>query len=97
MAKPNQEGLLFRGRPLIRQGNTLYYGSMRDKQIAMLQEMDTKEDNGMQIGTKVSVMLMYTDENLPPKDRIIKKGEKSGLYEAIDLATAWLDRAAAQK
>lgn len=94
MAKPMQEGLMFRGRPLIRQDKTLYYGNMKDRAITMLQELDVKEENGIKIGTKVSVTLMLTDENLPPKERIIKKGEKSGLYDAIDLANAWLDRAA---
>jgi len=97
MATPIQEGLLFRGRPLLRQDKTLYYGSMSDKQIAMLQELDFKEENGIKIATKVAVTLMLTDNDLPPKERIIKKGEKGGLYEAMDLATAWLDRAAAAK
>jgi len=94
MTKPMQEGLMFRGRPLIRQGNTLYYGSMKDRAITMLQELDSKNENGIAVGTKVTVTLMLTDNDLPPKERIIKKGEKSGLYEAIDLANTWLDRAA---
>lgn len=94
MTKPMQEGLMFRGRPLIRQGNTIYYGSMKDRAITMLQELDSKNENGIAVGTKVTVTLMLTDNDLPPKERIIKKGEKSGLYEAIDLANAWLDRAA---
>ncbi len=97
MTKPIQEGLTFRGRPLIRQDKTLYYGSMADKQITMLQELDVKDENGIKVGTRVTVTLMLTDNDLPPKDRIIKKGEKSGLYEAMDLATAWLDRASASK
>ena len=97
MAKNVQEGLMFRGRPLIRQDKTLYYGSMCDPQIVMLQELDTKEENGLIMGTKVSVTLMLTVKDLPPKERIIKKSEKSGLYDAMDLATAWLDRAASSK
>ncbi len=88
---------MFKGRPLIRQDKTLYYGSMADKHIAMLQELDVKDSNGINVGTRVTVTLMLTDNDLPPKDRIIKKGEKGGLYEAMDLATAWLDRANASK
>ena len=52
MTKPMQEGLMFRGRPLIRQGNTLYYGSMKDRAITMLQELDSKNENGIAVVQK---------------------------------------------
>ena len=31
------------------------------------------------------------------KDRILKKSEKRGLYEAMDIASIWLERALAEK
>ena len=38
------------------------------------------------------VQLLATDESLSPKDRVIKKSEKKGLFTALDLGDAWLER-----
>ena len=42
MADMEKSGLSYRGRPLIRKDDTLYYGSMSDKYIIMLQIQDKK-------------------------------------------------------
>ena len=36
------EGLVYRGHPLRRVDNLIYYGSMADKYIVMMQVLDTK-------------------------------------------------------
>ena len=41
---------------------------------------------------RVLVQMLTTDETLPPKDRMIKKTEKNGLYEALNIASIWLER-----
>ena len=42
--------------------------------------------------TKVSVQLIATDESLPLKERMLNKAERDGLYEALAIASIWLDR-----
>ena len=97
MADMEKSGLSYRGRPLLRKDDTLYYGSMSDKYIIMLQIQDKKMVEGTEIATKVSVYLQQTNENIRPKERIVRKSEKTGLYEALDVGAVWLERALADK
>lgn len=89
--------LEYKGHPLRRKDNLIYYGSMADKYIIMLQVMDTKKVDDLDVATKVSLQLQLTDPDLKSRDRVVKKSEKGDLYTAMDLASVWLDRALAGK
>ena len=90
--------LVYKGHPLRRKDNLIYYGSMADKYIIMLQVMDNKKvDDDLSLATKVSVQLQLTDPDLKSRDRVVKKTEKDNLYAAMDVAAVWLDRALAGK
>ena len=90
------EFLMYKGKPLVRCGNIIYYGNMSDKYVIMMQILDTVKKNDMDVANKVLIQLMYTDPDLRAKDRIVKKSEKDGLYNAIDIASIWLERALAE-
>ncbi len=90
-------GLVYKGHPLMRKDNLIYYGSMADSHIVMLQILETKNVNGTQIATRVAVQLQLTDPAAKSRDRIVKKGEKAGLYTALDFGCVWLERALAGK
>lgn len=94
MAK-NAAVLEYKGHPLRRKENLIYYGSMSDKYIIMLQITETKKVKDIDVATHVIVQLQRTDPDIKSKDRVVKKSEKGGLYEAMDIATVWLDRALA--
>ncbi len=96
MANTNP-GLTYKGRPLMRKDNLIYYGSMADSHIVMLQILESKEENGVQIATRVAVQLQLTDPEVKSRDRVVKKSEKEGLYTALDLGCVWLERALAAK
>lgn len=85
--------LEYKGRPLVRNGNIIYYGKMSDPYVIVLQIMGTKEFKGIELADRVLIQLVSTDESLRPKDRILKKSEKKGLYNAMDIGTIWLERA----
>lgn len=89
--------LMYKGRPLVRSGNTLYYGSMAEKYVIVMQILSTKEENGMQMAEKIQIQLMLTDPEVRMKDRIVKKSEKIGLYNAMDIGSIWLERALNEK
>ncbi len=90
--------LVYKGHPLRRKDNLIYYGSMADKYIIMLQVMDNKKvDDDLSLATKVSVQLQLTDPDLKSRDRVVKKTEKDNLYAAMDVAAVWLARALANK
>ena len=89
--------LEYKGHPLRRKDNIIYFGSMADKYIIMMQILETKKVEDMDVATKVSVQLQLTDPELKSRDRVVKKSEKNSLYAAMDVASVWLDRALASK
>lgn len=91
------EGLVYKNHPLRRIGNMIYYGSMAEPFIIMMQVKETKKEKDLEIATKISVELQRTAKDLRSRDRIVKKSEKSSLYEAMDVSAIWLDRALAGK
>ena len=84
--------LSYTGHPLRRKENLIYYGSMADKYIIMLQVMETKKVDDLDVATKVAVQLQLTDPDLKSRDRVVKKTEKDSLYAAMDVASVWLER-----
>jgi hypothetical protein len=91
------EGLIYKGHPLMRKDNLIYYGSMADSHIIMLQVLETKKVNDVEIASRVSVQLQLTDPAAKSRDRIVKKSEKPGFYTALDVGCVWLERALAGK
>ena len=89
--------LMYKGRPLMRKDNLIYYGSMADSHIVMLQILDTKKIGDSDVASRVSVQLQLTDPSVKSRDRVVKKGEKPGLYTALDIGAVWLERALAGK
>lgn len=93
----NNQGLMYKGHPLRRVGNMIYYGTMAEPYIIMMQVKETKKEKDLDVATKVSVELQRTAKDLRSRDRIVKKSEKSSLYEAMDVSAIWLERALAGK
>jgi len=91
------KALTYKGRPLVRKDNLIYYGSMADSHIIMLQVLDYKKVGESDIANKVSIQLQLTDPNIKGRAQIVKKSEKVGLYTALDLGSVWLERALAGK
>ena len=89
--------LTYKGHPLMRKDNLIYYGSMADSHIVMLQILESKKVNDVEIATRVSVQLQLTDPSVKSRDRVVKKSEKAGLYTALDFGCVWLERALAGK
>ncbi len=93
----DEKVLMYKGRPLMRKDNIIYYGSMADSHIVMLQILESKKTGDLDIATRVSVQLQLTDPAAKSRDRVVKKSEKDGLYNALDVGCVWLERALAGK
>ena len=89
--------LMYKGHPLMRKDNLVYYGSMADKYIVMLQILETKKVQDVDVATRVSVQLQLTDPAIKSRDRVVKKSEKDGFYTALDVGCVWLERALSSK
>jgi len=98
MAETKQDfPLTYKGHPLRRKDNLIYYGSMADKYIIALQILASQKQGDLDVATKVSVQLQLTDPDLKSRDRVVKKSEKQNLYDAMDVGAIWLERALAGK
>lgn len=93
----NKEFFTYKGRPLVRCGNELYYGSMSEAFVIRMQIKTTKNVGGLEVADKVAVQLLCSDPDLSPRKQLVKASEKTGLYVAMDIAEIWLDRALSQK
>ena len=72
--------LTYKGKPLVRKDNELYYGRVGDQQVA----------------DKVHLMLLSTDTTKAPQERVARQTTKHGLYNALDIGSIWLQKANAQ-
>ena len=83
----------YRGKPLVRSGDTIYYGNMTDKNVIKIDIKTKKTVEDMEVADKCIVQLMLTDPEIRSRKQIVKTSEKNGLYLALDIADAWLTRA----
>ncbi|MBQ2687144.1 MAG: hypothetical protein IJF52_00770 [Clostridia bacterium] len=93
----NKEFFSYKGRPLVRCGDELYYGSMNERFVIRMQVKSKKSVGDLEIADKVAIQLLCTDPDLSPRKQLIKASEKNGLFLAIDIADIWLERALSNK
>ena len=89
----SEEYFTYKARPVVRKGKTIYYGSMAEPYVVMMNVISEEEQNGVQTATAIKCFLMRTDKNLSPMEAIVKNTERKSLYEALELGAAWLQRA----
>ncbi len=91
--KSSSPFLTYKNKPLVRMGNTIYYGDMHDKFVVMMTILSNHDEDGMNFSDKIMIQLLSTDASKPITERFVKKSEKIGLYNALDIASIWLERA----
>ena len=80
----------YKARPVVRSGKTIYYGSMAEPYVVMMTVTAEKQDHDVMSATEIKCYLMKTDKNLNPMEAITKTAARPTLYEALELAAAWL-------
>ena len=93
MSEKQTSFLTYKGKPLVRNGDTIYYGNMSDSHIIVFSILSSREVNGVSIADKVGIYLTKTDPTLNPIEATVKSAEKNGLWAALDIATVWLNQA----
>lgn len=83
--------LTYKGKPLVRKGNEIYYGDTSEKFIVRFEILSYSKDGNLEIADKVAIELLKSDLN--EKDRKIKESTKNSLFDALDLGFTWLERA----
>jgi len=91
--KKKAKFLSYKGKPLVRCGNTIYYGYMNEPYVILIQIKSSKKVQELDVADKVTIQLVKTDPTLRPKDSIVKKADKMNLFQAMDIGAIWLDLA----
>ena len=89
--------LVYKGKAITRVGNDIYYGNPEDSHVVFMQILTTDKVDGVEVPGKVHVQLLVNDPSMPPRARILKESDKSGLYNALDIGEIWLKRALSDK
>ncbi|MCM1024283.1 MAG: hypothetical protein NC395_09535 [Prevotella sp.] len=84
--------LRYKGYPLVRNKDEIYFGNMNDEYVVWMQITEKTKVGDLEVASRVKIYKMATDEKLSPMEAIKKQSEKSSLYEALDIAYAWLSR-----
>lgn len=90
---PYTPKLTYKGKPLVRKGNELYYGTMNEPYVLYMQILTTTPVGEQQVADKVHLMLLSTDTSKPAPERIARQTTKHGLYTALDIGSIWLQKA----
>lgn len=94
--KGKEKFLMYKGRPLVRCGDTIYYGFNYEPYVIIMNIVTTKQVGDLTVADRVAIQLYNTDPSVRTRDRVVKKSEKKGLYAAMDIGTIWLERALAE-
>lgn len=93
MAAAKKKKLLtYKGKPLIRCGDRIFYGELTDKYILALDILETKDVNDIKSATKVKIQLMDNTGELG-EGQVYRKTERENLFKAIDIGEWWLQDA----
>jgi len=93
LAENKEKFLEYKGKPLVRCDKTIYYGNMSDPYVICLNVLSEENIEDLKVSGKVVIQLINTDPDVSPKEKIVKKSEKNGLFNALDLGAVWLERA----
>ncbi len=90
--KTNENKLLmYRDRPILRDGKTLYYGDFNDNFIVRLTILESKKINKMEVATKVNIELLEKNGDSIESAKLTKKAERTSLWAALDVGVYWLE------
>ena len=85
--------LMYKGKPLVRCKNELYYGDMAEPYVVRFTILSTVKAGENELPGKVAVHLMKSDTQLSEKDRIVKETVRDSFFDALDFGFVWLERA----
>ena len=91
MQAPLVEGkyLMYKDRPLVREGDTVCYGDLAEPYILVMEIMSYKEENGEKMPDTILVQVVESED----QNKIVRQGTKNGFYEAFGYGIIWLEQA----
>lgn len=85
-----KKGLTYKGKPIHRVGDRIYYGNLEDKYILVLDIVEkTAHNDQLEIASKIKVQLMDNTGKIG-EGQVYRKAERTDLYHAFDIGEWWL-------
>jgi len=81
----------YKGKPMVRRGDTIYYGDLNDKYVIVFTIKSKKKVGDLEVADSVTIDLCTNSG--ASKEKVLKKATRESLYEAIDIAEFWLEDA----
>ena len=84
MPKKKPETVLkYKGTPMVWRDDTLIYGNIMDSHYIQMSILDRHTVGDLEVAGNIRVELMNGT-------RVVKKAEREGMYNAMDIAEFWL-------
>ena len=84
--------LTYKGKPLLKCGERIYYGNLEDKLILALDVVESEKNKDIQSSKKIKIQLMDNTGDLGA-GQVYRKAEREHLYKARDIGEWWLQDA----
>ncbi len=84
--------LYYKNKPLVREKDTICYGDFSEKCILIFEIMSYVEAEGVKVPGKIYIQVLESESG-----KILKQGEKEGMYEAFNYGIFWYEKFLAEK
>ena len=90
-AVTEREKLIYCGKPLLREGNVLYYGEFSENFIVRFTILESENVNDLDIARKVIIELLEKHGDDISQAKLTKKAERTSMWAALDIGIYWLE------
>lgn len=90
-ALTERDVLIYREKPLLRDGNTLYYGDFSENFIVRFTILETETVNDLDMAKKVTIELLEKNGDDIKSAKLTKKAERTSMWAALDIGIYWLE------
>ncbi len=86
-----REKLIYREKPLLRDGNVLYFGDFNENFIVRFTILESEKVNDLDMAKKVVIELLEKNGDSIDSAKLTKKAERTSMWAALDIGIYWLE------
>ena len=83
--------LIYREKPLLRDGNILYFGDFKENFIVRFTILESEKVNDLDMAKKVVIELLEKSGDDIKTAKLTKKAERTSMWSALDIGIYWLE------